>query len=125
FRRAFEPNKDKRFGSAREMVLRFEQALSQLSEIDDEDSFDDDASTQLLSMQNIVEQMRAAGMDPSKLGALQQTEALPDEQAEPDSDPLGATLALGHADDDDMLPTRDMAPAEVAGLMETIRAAER
>ncbi len=62
FRRAFQPNKDKRFGSAREAVLRFETLLSSAAPPEDptlNDVWSDEDQTQLLEMKKLLEQSQA------------------------------------------------------------------
>jgi serine/threonine-protein kinase len=104
FRRAFEPNKDKRFGSAREMVLRFEQTVSLIETLAEEDSPDEDESTRLMDAKKLLEEAEAAAAElalqrggAAKAPAKAGVRAAPKEaERGPDSDPLGVTQLIAN-----------------------------
>ncbi len=96
FRRAFQPNKEKRFGSAREMVLRFDAAVStaRLAE-------DDDESTQMLPPADKLrglERLRALGPD---------SQTNPRYGADDSVDQLARTLDRARRDADEAIDDED------------------
>jgi eukaryotic-like serine/threonine-protein kinase len=122
FRRVFAPNKIKRFGSAREMVLRFEALLRDLGESSPGVSVErlggsfDDESTQLVDAERILAGApRSIDDEPSttRSGAAALVEG--DELSH--THDLSA-LRLGDLDllDHDEQPTFQLSPAEAAAL---------
>ncbi|HZO15669.1 MAG TPA: PEGA domain-containing protein, partial [Polyangiaceae bacterium] len=105
FKRAFEPSKDKRFGSAREMMLRFEQTAATIEDDDDVDEYE---STQLLNAGQLMESAKAAwAMRPPSAPPASEDDLAATAYA---GDSMGETHDLG--EDDDHLPTQEMAPAD-------------
>ena len=106
FQRAFTPAKEKRFGSAREMALTFEQATADIDSLF-EDSFDYEESTQLID----VGEMRA-----SQLGAM--ASPIGDEDT---TDSMAETRDFG----DEEMVTQQLEPSAARAAIEAVLAAQR
>jgi serine/threonine protein kinase len=117
FRIAFAPQRDKRFGSARELVLRFEHAVSGLvpvlPRLGDDDS------------EEVTNLMTVAHMKPPVV-ALQPFDEEPSTQRKPPAAKKGLdeTLNLdedgdgeGNDDSDDLVPTRELSARDALAML--------
>ncbi len=106
FQRAFQPTKEKRYGSAREMVLRFEACLALI---------DDDDSTHMLAPNKDLRALEGFGK------SAPQSQTNPRYEPPPTDDPLEQTLQMGEMDDpfgdsiEDEIQTRQVDIKDVLG----------